>query len=384
MENTNNKSNSFKLSDFATPLMAKNHFIKASFGGFAGSGKSRTGSEFIHGCYTDLKIDKPLLIIDNEKGSRFLIKFFKDAGIETFVKETVQLADVLGAFKLLNTGEVGFLFIDSLSKVWYQYVRDYKTVNKRTFMTLQDWGKILPSWQEMFSDAFVDLNGNCVFTGRGGFTYDMEEDETGKKSFAKSGVKMKLAGETPFEPDINVWMELQQEMNGGKLTVWREAQIMKDRSGLIDGKTFKNPSYRDFQPVVKYLADVPVGEVAGESANSNLAPADNFENLRRKEEREILMSEISGVFDLHGMGGNVGKELKQLKTTLIQKVFGTTATERIAKMSIEEIAKGKSALEALFVRLIDVETDKIEFINNFDLSTLELNVSDIVDEKLAF
>ncbi len=71
-----------KLTDFATDLVAKNHFVKASFGGFQGSGKSRTAGDFIIGVYKELKLSKPILIIDNEKGSRFLINRFKKAGIK--------------------------------------------------------------------------------------------------------------------------------------------------------------------------------------------------------------------------------------------------------------------------------------------------------------
>ena len=33
-----------KLNDFASELAAKNHFIKASFGGFQGAGKSMTST----------------------------------------------------------------------------------------------------------------------------------------------------------------------------------------------------------------------------------------------------------------------------------------------------------------------------------------------------
>jgi len=44
----------------------------------------------------------------------------------------------------------------------------------------------------------------------------LRRNEQGKKEFSKSGVKMKLAGETPFEPDLNVWMELQQEIKDGE------------------------------------------------------------------------------------------------------------------------------------------------------------------------
>ena len=56
-----------RLDEFATKLSAKNHFVKASFGGFQGSGKTRTATEFIIGCYKDMKLTKPVLILDNEK-----------------------------------------------------------------------------------------------------------------------------------------------------------------------------------------------------------------------------------------------------------------------------------------------------------------------------
>ena len=379
MDNQNKKNKGLTLEDFASPLAAKNHFIKASFGGFAGSGKTRTASEFIAGCYADLKIEKPLLIIDNEKGSRFLVKFFEDKGVKTYVKETVQLADIIGAFTLLNEGQIGFLFIDSLSKVWYQYVRDYRALNKRTFMTLQDWGKILPAWQEMFSDRFVDLNGNCVFTGRGGYTYDMEENsETGKKEFAKSGVKMKLAGETPFEPDLNCWMELNQELKDGKPVVWRDCQIMKDRSGLIDGKTFKNPTYKNFQPVVKYLVNVPIGEVAGETNTENTAPAENYAGVRDREEREILVSEVQGIFELHGLSGSLSADKKQLKAHILTAVFGTTSPERLQKLSSAELLNGKAELNKVFASLVDVEPEhKIEWLKKHAASK-QFTVEEII------
>ena len=123
-----------KLQDFASEMASKGNFIKASFGGFAGSGKTKTASEFLAGAYKDLGHTKPLLIIDNEKGSRFLIPFFKKElpNTKVFVKDTRSLADVLEAMKMLQSGEIEALFIDSLSKVWYQYVADYKAKNRLT------------------------------------------------------------------------------------------------------------------------------------------------------------------------------------------------------------------------------------------------------------
>jgi len=356
------------LENFATKLAAENAFIKASFGGFAGSGKTRTATELIIGFYQKTKLKKPVLIIDNEKGSRFLVPLFRKAGIETLVKETVALPDVLQAFKYLQNGDIGFLFIDSLTKVWYQYVRDYKTANRRTFMTLQDWGKILPAWQEQFADVFVNTCGNVVFTGRGGYTYDMEEnEETKKKEFVKSGVKMKMAGETPFEPDLNIWMELNQEINDdGKPKVWREALVMKDRSGIIDGKTFINPTFADFEPVVIFLIDVPKGKVAKQSDDSNIAPSENWDYQNQREIREIELEKIKNLM-IENKIGSQSKDDKQIMIALMKRFFLTTSWTELEKSKIEVLQKGREMMTELFLTMPTFETveAKIEHIQKF-------------------
>jgi hypothetical protein len=379
-----------KLEQFASPIVAENNFIKASFGGFAGSGKTRTATELIIGAYKKFKCKKPVLIIDNEKGSRFLIPIFAKAGIKCFVKDTVKLADVLEAMELLRDREIDFLFVDTLSKVWYDYVADYKKANGNIkFMTLQDWGKILPSWQEAFSDKFVNASGNIIFTGRGGFQYEKEEDTkneagqvTKKGQFVKSGVKMKLAGETPFEPDINVWMELQQDIDSqGNIKVYREAQIMKDRSGLIDGKTFVNPTFEDFAPVVEFLLNVKVGEVKGASNNENLAPSENYEWYREKEAREHKLDEIKTLFDKYGFSAN-GKEDKQLKAVIIEKVFGTTSSEVIGKLNSKELTIGHNRLRIILSEMEEAPGTKLDYAKNIDLDVVDAEIGKL-DNPMA-
>lgn len=364
------------LKQFATTMASNGNFVKASFGGFAGSGKTRTGAEFLVGAYQDLKYEKPILLIDNEHGSRFLIPFFKKelGKVEVYVKNTTNLADVISAMQLLKDGEISALFIDSLSKVWYKYVADYKAKNRLTFMTLQDWGKIMPAWQSEFSDRFVDVAGTIVFTGRGGFSYEKEEDETDangkvkKGQFVKSGVKMKMAGETPFEPDLNVWMEQEQEMGtDGKIAkVWREAQILKDRSGVIDGKLFRNPTYNDFKPFVQFLMGLPVGEVAGTSSDMNMAPSENWENWDRKKNREIQMEKIAGLFDKYGLTGSLSKEQKQLKAEIIEKIFGTLSMTEIERKEPQTLEYMATNLSVLLKELTDTE-DKSAYVKAFTL-----------------
>lgn len=366
------------LKDFATPLKAEHHFIKASFGGFQGSGKTRTASEFIKGCYKDLKIKKPLLVIDNEKGLRFLIPFFEQANIKVLGKETNSLADIIQAMDYLNSGEIGFLFIDSLTKVWYRYVADYKKKNSnKAFMTLQDWGKILPAWQSEFSDRFVEIKGNILFTGRGGYTYDMEEKEQEngqtKKEFVKSGVKMKMAGETPFETDLNIWMTLEQEMKAGKLKQWREAQILKDRSGTIDGKTFKNPTYKDFKPLVDFIQGLPIGDVSKVSNSDNLAPTENYDYLREKEAREIAVDKFDQTFKKYGYNGSTSKDNQRIGVMVLEKVFDTKSSKEVEKKwNAYQITKRVDVLDKVLNDLSALEgfTDKETYIKNIKVDDL--------------
>ena len=362
------------LESFAKKITSPNAFIKASFGGFAGSGKTRTATEFIIGAYRQLKLTKPILIIDNEKGSRFLVPTFEKANITTYLKDTTQLEDILDAFKIVEAKEVDFLFIDSLSKVWCQYIRDYRVKHGNRTMTLQDWGKVIPEWQELFSDRLVNLNGSCVFTGRGGFTYDLEEDEQGKKVFAKSGVKMKLAGETPFEPDMNVWMELCQDIDAdGHLKVYRSAQVLKDRSGVIDGKTFRNPAYKDFKPIMDFITALPIGEVSGETNTTNLAPSDDPAYKAKLDAKDAEIEKIKALFEKAGFG--TSKEDKQLKATLIEKVFRTLSMTEIEKRQLCDLQSDRANLETALdgIMLLNTHDEKLKFIGGLEFkNTLKI------------
>ena len=204
---------------------------------------------------------------------------------------------------------------------------------------------------------FVAAQGSIVFTGRGGFEYEKEEDQrdeaTGKVKkgqFVKSGVKMKMAGETPFEPDLNIWMEREQEIRpDGELIVWREAQIMKDRSGLIDGKTFKNPTYADLRPFVQYLIDVPAGAVAGETSSRNIAPAENYEGYDRRQQAQVALDEIKEeMLRHHGHGMDAGT--KAAKQETLEKITrcvmpdGTRSWARLESFRPEEILRVRNEL----------------------------------------
>jgi hypothetical protein len=235
-------------------------------------------------------------------------------------------------------------------------------------MTLQDWGKVIPAWQKNFADRLVNLDGNVIFTGRGGNEYEYKEVDDGgeiKKQFVKSGVKMKMAAETPYEPDLNVWMDRCEKINeNGKLEIWREATILKDRANLIDGKTFKNPKFKDFEPVVKYLLSIPVGEVSQETNKNNLAPSESYEYRNERDNVAIELEAVINLFILQKFGTTA--EAKSLKLKILRKFFGTSTWGEIEKQPYKQLRESRISLEK-FMDDSAFEENREAFLENYKL-----------------
>ena len=356
-----------KLSDFATDLVARNHFVKAGFGGFEGAGKTKTASDFSIGVYKQLKLSKPILIIDNEKSARFLIPTFKKAGIKALSKETKHLADVIQAFEFLGRKEIDYLFIDSLSKIYYQFVKDYQIKNRKERMNMIDWGAVIPAWREEFCNKFLEVEGNISFTGRGGYEYDKEDDEKDeegriihKGQIVKSGVRMKIAADTPFDPDLNVWMQLEKELDKNDRPVQKNVgYVFKDRSDTFNGKRFEFPTYKNFKPLVDFIVGLPTGKVAGETFTNNLTPGNDYDYYDKRNKQQIETEIISGIFDKYGYGDARSKADKQIKAIIIDKIFGTTSQTEISKMNHELLKKKRLELDEMFTQLSAAKPENV-------------------------
>src|SRR5512147_1216235 len=247
------KSEKIKKSDnFFAPLENTKPYFKAAFQGFAGSGKTYTAALIAVGLHRMIGSKKPIVIFDTERASKFLKTLFADNNIDVLVRESRSMADLGLTMAKLREGSIAdLLIIDSISHVWEDFVESYKRRVNRQTLQFQDWGIIKPTWKKEFSDPFVTDPYHIIMTGRAGYEYDYERNkDTGKKELHKTGIKMKVEGETAYEPDMLVLMERYEEVLGKEKRVWREATIIKDRSTILDGKTFQDPTFDDFAPSV--------------------------------------------------------------------------------------------------------------------------------------
>jgi hypothetical protein len=246
------------------PAEVTSAYLKMGLLGFQGSGKTKTATIVGKGLVLmarQLKLDyanKPAAFLDTETGSDWIIPDFKDAGIELVAKKTRSFADLLTVTDEAQA-ECSLLIIDSLTHFWKELCESYskrKAADKKASayrLQFQDWNYLKGRWAE-FTDRFVNSPLHIILCGRAGYEYDYFEDDDGAKQLEKTGIKMKAEGEFGFEPSLLVQMELCQKIEGKAVTnIWREAHVLKDRSTLIDGKTFINPTFEHFLPHIRRL-----------------------------------------------------------------------------------------------------------------------------------
>jgi len=334
-------------------------YFKAAFEGFAGSGKTYTSALVAIGLHQKIKSKKPVVMFDTEKAAKFLKRVFNEAGIELLVKESRTLADLKESMRLLRDQQVSdILIIDSISHVWEDTVESYKRKVGRTHLQFQDWGILKPMWKAEFSDPLVRDPYHIIMCGRAGFEYENEINaDTGKREIYKSGVKMKVEGETAYEPDILVLMERFEEILGKDKKVYRQATIVKDRSTLIDGKTFMNPDFTNFEPAIDDMLANPVKREIVETDSTGLfkTEEDKREYVRK---REIVLEKISN--ELVKAWPSTGAADKKKRIEASEIVFGTNSWEEIKIKKLSELDAGLETLKIVIQDALAVDfPDKV-------------------------
>ncbi len=340
-----------KKDDFFTAADNTKPFFKAALEGFAGSGKTYTASLIARGLHQRIKSKKPIVIFDTEKAAKFLKPLFAEKKIKLLVRESKSLADLKETMRRMKEGAGDILIIDSISHVWENFLEAYRKKANRTFLQFQDWGIIKPTWKQEFSEPFVNEPYHIIMCGRAGYEYESEiNPDTRKREIYKSGVKMKVEGETAYEPDMLLLMERYEEVIGkDEKKVWREATVLKDRAALLDGKTFKNPTFENFAPTIEAMMDNPFDKKSILTPEGDAAVLFKTEEQKLvfRKERDKWIEEIEGLLARVAPGYN-GAD-KQFKLDTLYKAFGTTSMTAIKGLMPDALKDGYREIMDLVV-----------------------------------
>ena len=341
-------------------------FAKVGILGFAGSGKTRTATEIAVGLHQAIKSTKPVGFIDTETGSDFVLPIFQKHGIEMLVSKTRAFKDLAEGLKE-GPSIFDILIIDSVSHFWVDIVESYRKKKNVNRLSFQDWGILKPMWSGDFATPFVTSALHIIVAGRAGFEYDYFEGDDGKMELYKTGTKMKAEGEFGFEPSLLIEMERikNPEANESyreaktkdakmkaakKMMADREfvrmATVLKDRSDIMDGKVFYNPSYADFAP---HWESINIGGEhkpleAGDSTelfDSEGRPDWVIAKKRATIALEELKAELDKVYP-----SSSAKE-KQARIKIMEKVFGTASATKIEGIQFSILEQGLRRVKTL-------------------------------------
>lgn len=328
-------------------------YLKMSLYGGAGSGKTYTSSQIAIGFARHIeKATKklpPVLFLDTEKGSDWIIPMFDAAGIELHTAKTRAFVDLKAA--VVEAEKAGaILLIDSATHFWRELcntAQEQKRKNKRdqnARLEMPDWNRLKTTWEE-FTTSYLNAKAHIIVCGRAGSVYEFyENEETRKKEMIEVGTKMAAEKNFAYEPSLLVEMFADQVKGGkkGAKKVINRALVLKDRAHILNGREFQEPKFENFMPHIQRLNIGGEDKGIDETRNSAaLFPKDERSDSRF--DRDILLEEIEAVMLEHYPSRSAADV--QAKADLLKTIFGTTSwTEVSKKMPVNELRERYNAL----------------------------------------
>ena len=229
--------------------------LKLGIYGPPGSGKTMTALLMAEGLAKHT--GKRIAMCDTEHGSDFYCqgvptrKIHPDA-FDFDALYTRSLMEVSTSVKALNPAEYGVVIIDSITHLWEaaRAAYDGKTTRIGT-IPMQAWGKIKKPYKDLMS-SLLGSPMHMIICGRQGVEYETDEETEELRAI---GVKMKAEGETPYEPHILLRMEAIKPKKTNEIATI-VAYAEKDRTGILQGRSFLNPTYESLcVPLLSLLGE---------------------------------------------------------------------------------------------------------------------------------
>lgn len=155
---------------------------------------------------------------------------------------------------------------------------------------------------------------------------------------------MKMEGETAYEPDLLVLMERMEDvLDKHSKDVWRQATVLKDRSNVIDGKVFRNPTADNFMPAIEMCLTDPVSRARPIEGDAGILFATEEDKRAWFRARDILVEDIENILVENWPGQSADD--KKAKILALKAGFQTASWTWIKNQKPELLADGKARIE---------------------------------------
>jgi hypothetical protein len=320
--------------------IARPEFIRAGGFGTQGSGKSVSFAKFIIGAYKFFGSTKPVLMLDTEAGSSWVAPLFEKYNVPLLRKQTRSyntLVAVLAEFDKVSD----FLFIDSITHFWKQFMEAYKKTNRSKTIRINDWGVMKPQWNAEVVNSIKSARAHVFITGRESVVFADEEDDqdlkpdgTPRIKAVKVGERMSAEGELGYDLDLLIQMtKVHSPVDGGSFE--HRALVVKDKNvtNSLEGKEFIDPGFKEFMPFINFLDRKGDGTghiidfAEGEELHGSGVEEDKKKFFDRRD-RDGAVEEFETIYKEVCKGPNQAR-----KNLVCEHLFGTPAFENKVKKS---------------------------------------------------
>jgi hypothetical protein len=232
---------------------------------------------------------------------------------------TRSLTEALAGIKALDPTDYSCIVIDSMTHMWEAAKQAYSgRQTKIGTIPFQAWAQIKKPYKEMIS-YLLSSPMHVLICGRQGVEYETDEDTEELKAV---GLKMKAEGETPYEPHILIRMEsVRPKKTNEVATIY--AYVEKDRTGVLNGRTYANPTFDSLcLPILGLLGDhqaemwsddqTAAYDAERLSDQENARQEQSAAHLREFKARIVLCKTPD---EIKAIGKLITKELKAAMTT---------------------------------------------------------------------
>lgn len=370
-------------------------YLKASFQGSQGSGKTYTAVELACGAYQHFKLDGPIACIDTEGGLSYRRRRIQElTGEIPIALNTRDFKQVMQGVRELEERGTKMVIIDSVTHLWNGLMESYKAGLAERFhkpiervrLTIGDIGQLKDQWAP-FAKWFISSRMHIIVCGRLGYDWGHIEDDQGNKELAKLGTKMKAEGEFGYESSLACEMELVQSgdprfedavreglVDGKRVKRVVLGTIIKDREDLIMGQQAFMPNYDFFAPVVRALDPARHVDVSAEVEAMDMR-GDEADSYRRQKQivLELLENDLVRTFP-----GSTGKD-RTAKLNWLDAVAGTTSWAEITARSVNQL---RELVDAMRLPLAGIRRGELELDAAIKLAQKALGPDDNALEQM--
>lgn len=328
----------------AKPLQAA---LKIGIYGPPGSGKTFTSLLIAEGLAAATR--KRIAYVDTERGTDFYAQAVSSRAVhpDAFDFDAIysrSLSEVIAACKTIDTDRYSVVILDSVTHLWEAAIAAYRGKKTRAgTIPMSGWGGIKAPYKDLMS-WLLSSPLHVILVGRQGVEY-ATDSETGEMS--SIGFKMKAEGETAYEPHILLRMEAPKSVAGQTATIMAYAE--KDRTGVLSGRTFANPTYESLCSQLLPLLGIEQAQIpsADDVAMRDVeSMAEQAQNKAAKS--EAVRRRFAAKFDLASTEDELksaGKEINHAMKSTMVRADVLNLGEHYRRRMIE-IERGGLILEA--------------------------------------